>query len=97
MGLAAGLKIVKLTGVVRQKLSSDGIRDIIAPLEIPCGPFRTIGVWIIGRIHEEIFPHFFYHATEKGFITLTAEKDPARFQIVARRVANEVPRMIRSM
>jgi hypothetical protein len=46
---------------------------------------------IIGRINKEILPYFFHHPAEKTFVPFAPEKDPARFEVVARRMANEVP------
>jgi len=90
----AGSKIVKPAGIVFQELSSNSIRDIFAVLQIPRSSFGPVRVRIIGRVYELILPYFFHYATKKRFVPLTAEEDPARFQVITGRVANEVPGVI---
>src|SRR4029077_18740869 len=51
-------------------------------------------VRVIGRVDEQILPDFFHHTTEERFISLAAEKNPARFQIIAWRVAKEISGVI---
>ena len=91
---AAGSKIVEPAGIVFQEFSSNSIRDIIAVLQIPRSSFSPVRVRIIGRVNEQILPYFFYYATEKRFVSLTAEEDPARFQVITGRATNEVPGVV---
>ena len=44
---AAGSKIVKPAGIVFEELPSDSFRDIIAPPQILCRPFRPVRVRVI--------------------------------------------------
>jgi hypothetical protein len=91
---AAGSKIVKPAGIVFQELSPNSIWDIVAILQILRSTFGPVRVRIIGRVNEQILPYFFYYATEKRFVSLTPEEDPARFQVIAGRAANQVPGVI---
>src|SRR5262245_16635411 len=91
---AAGSKVVKPASIVLQQLSSNSIRDIITVLQIPRSSFGSVRVRIVGRVHEQILTYFFHHATEKRFVSITAEEDPARLQVIAGRAANEIPGVI---
>lgn len=91
---AAGSKIVESAGIFFEEFASDSARDIIAVLQISCSPFGSVRVRVVGRIDEQILAYFFHYATKKRFISLTAEEDPAGFQVIAGRVANQVPRII---
>src|SRR5262245_60373429 len=74
-----GSKIVKPAGIVFEEFASDSAWDIIAVLQISCSPFGSVRVRVVGRIDEQILAYFFHYATEKRFISLTSEEDPAGF------------------
>src|SRR5262245_22456981 len=90
----AGSKIVEPAGIAFEELASDSARDIIAVLQIPGSPFGSVRVRVVGRIDEQILAYFCNYATEKRFISLTSEEDPAGFQVIAGRAANQVARVI---
>src|SRR3989337_104415 len=84
-------KSVETSSVIFQQFCSNGCRDIVALFQVFSRSLRPVRVRIVGREHEKILANFLHDATEERFVSLATEKDPARFQIIARRMADQIP------
>ena len=52
--------------------------------------FGAVGVRIVGREHEKIFADFRDDLAEERLVAFAAEKNPAGFEIVAGRMADQI-------
>src|SRR5574341_205054 len=84
-------KSVETPSVILKQFYSKGCRDIDALFQVFSRSLGPVRVRIVGREHEKILANFLHDATEERLVSLATEKDPARFQIIARRMADQVP------